>query len=224
MANLCAEPNLCAKPEMMPMKELEFIRWAKRESLRRGMICHFYIAESTKQYYDKTDYAYFNFFCDSRDWIVKGTLGHGIKSQRGKTSPIPCLNCFEINDEFYKAFKKLCSEGNEKFELGIIFNKRKLKNRFETIDVSTEWPDQLPPPNQCHRYDNPRYRRGVLDPFNYCDVVRVEIPESNLHKIPIKAIPYQAVMGMLIKRKDRSAIVSLLKSKRMDKVKVFALL
>jgi len=202
----------------------EFIKWAKKKSYRRGIVCHFYIPESTKQYYDKTDYAYFNLFCNSREWIVKGTTGHGIRSQRGKSSSVPCLNCFEVNDEFYKAIKKLYAERNDKFELGILLNKRKIRNNFKVIDVSTERPKQLLPPNKCHYYDNPRFKKGVLYPFNYCDIVRIEIPKSDLHEIPIGSIPYRAIIGMLVKRKDRRAIDYLLKLKGMDEFKVFPLL
>lgn len=202
----------------------EFVSWAKKISYRRGIVCHFYIPESTKQYYDKTDYAYFNLFCNSKEWIVKGTVGHGITSQRGKRSPVPCLNCFEVDDEFYKAIKQLYAERNGKFELGILLNKRKIKNDFKVIPVSNEHPKERPPPNKCHHYDNPRFKKGVLSPFHYCDVVRIEIPKSNLHEIPIGFIPYRAIIGMLVKQKDRRAIVDLLKIKEMDEVKVFPLL
>lgn len=204
-----------------------FIRWANRTRKRRGLICHFYIAKSTRQYYSKTDYAYFNLFSDSREWTVKGTPHHGIKSQRGKRSPVPCLNCFELNNEFHEALKVLCNKGNEKFELGIIFNKRKLKNWFgkkKVIDVSTEPPSPLPPPKKCHHYDWPRKRRGVLDPFNYCDVVRVEIPKSSFHNLAIESIPYHIVMGMLVKQDDYADICELLESKMWDEIEVFPLL
>jgi len=169
------------------MKELKaFIRWANRERRRRGMICHFYIAEISKekqkQYYSKIDYAYFNLFCDSPDWIIKGTPEHGVRSKRGKPSPVPCLNCFEINGKFYDAIRQLSVEGNEKFELGLVLNKRMLRRRFEVIDVSTKPPSPLPPPSECHYYDWPQQRARGLQPFHYCDVVRVEIPKSSFLK------------------------------------------
>jgi hypothetical protein len=69
----------------------KFVKWAKEKIAWRGLICHFYIAESQKQYYSRTDFAYFNLFCDSRDWVVKGTTGHGIRSQRGKVHQLPAL-------------------------------------------------------------------------------------------------------------------------------------
>jgi len=211
------------------MREISrFIRWANRKRFRRGLICHFYIAKSKKQYYSKTDYAYFNLFNNSRDWIVKGTPEHGIRSWRGKTSPVPCLNGFEINEKFYEALKTLCDEGNERFELGIIFNKRKLKNHFgdrKIIDVSpiVTPPSPFPPPKKCHHYDWSRSRRKLW-PFHKCDVVRVEIQPSNFHGIPITAIPYHIVMGLLVMQKDYPYIDELLESKKWDEIEVFPLL
>jgi len=202
----------------------EFKKWAKRESYRRGLICHFYITESKKQYYDKTDYAFFNLLSKSKDWIVKGTSGHGISGKKGKPSRVPCLNCFEIDKEFYKAIKTLYTASNEKFDLGVIFNKRRLRNRFKVIDVSTDIPKPLPPRNICHHYDRPRFRYGVLRPFNLCNVVRIEIPNSDLRTIPISAVSNRAIMGILVKKGDIDIVKRLLKLKGMNQVRVFALL
>jgi len=211
--------------EMMFVDTLKkFVSWARRKSYRRGLICHFYIAESQKQYYYKTDYAYFNLFCDSQDWVIKGTTGHGIRSPRGKTSPVPCLNCFEINDKFYDALRRLENEGNEKFELGLILNKRRLRNYFEVIDVSTKPPSLLPPPNECHYYDWPRMRARALRPFNNCDVVRVEIRPSDFRGIPIAVIPNSIVMGMLVKHGDYFCVKKLLREKKLGDISVFPLL
>jgi len=184
----------------------KFIRWANRTRWYRGLLCHFYWEKSQKQFYSTTDYAYFNLTSDSPDWVVKGTPKHGIRSQRGKSSPVPCLNCYEINEEFYEALRTLHDEGNEKYELGIILNKRKLKNQFKVIDVSTYPPFPLPPPKECHHYDWPRKRRGPLYPFHYCDVVRVEIPQSKVRKLPIASIPGHILMGLLVEQEDCSAI------------------
>jgi hypothetical protein len=64
---------------LLSMQELtRFKRWAERG---RGLLCHFYEAEGKqKQYYTKLDYAYFNLFTDSPNWVIKGTIGHGIRS------------------------------------------------------------------------------------------------------------------------------------------------
>jgi|GEM_PF-6045155 len=213
------------------MNELTaFIHWANRISSRRGLICHFYISESTKQYYSSTDYAFFNLFSDSKNWMVKGTTEHGVISKRGKTSPIPCLNCFEVNDKFYEALKQLSDKGNTRFELGIIFNKRKLKTHYgrnKIIDVTpiAKPPDPFPSPRECHRYDWICSRRKLW-PFHQCDVVRLEIPETDFG-LPITAIPCQAIMGMLIRRKEHHGIVNLLQELKkwdMKRIGVFPLL
>jgi hypothetical protein len=211
------------------MREItRFIRWANRKRPWRRLICHFYIAKSRKQYYSTTDYAYFNLFDRSPDWLVKGTPEHGITSRRGKRSAVPCLNCFEIDEEFYEGLRTVCDEGNERFELGIIFNKRKLKNHFgegKIIDVTpiVKPPSPYPPPKKCHLYDWRRSRRKLW-PFHKCNVVRVEIRPSRFHKIPIEPIPYHIIMGLLVKNKDYSSIELLLEAKRWDEIEVFPLL
>jgi len=213
----------------MPWDEISrFIKWANKKSFHRGMLCHFYMEEKEKQkqYYTKPDYAYFNLFSSSREWLVKGTTEHGITSIRDKRSPIPCLNCFEVNDKFYEALRKLSEEGNERFELGIILNKRKLKNlHFKVIFVSklTKPPDPFPPLNQCHHFDWAS-KRGALWPFNRCDVVRVEIPKSDLLGIPIAPVPYHTIMGVLVKRDQYDDVIELLDWKRFDETEVFPLL
>jgi len=213
------------------MNELNrFIHWANKEMAGRRLVCHFYISESEKPYYSKTDYAYFNLLSDSRNWIVKGTTGHGIRSGRGKASPIPCLNLFEVNEKFFNALDLLSNQGNKRFDVGIIFNKRRLKGSFgkaKVVNVTPIFgpPDPFPSPKECHRYDwvRSRYR---LWPFNKCDVVRLEIPESDFG-LPIATIPYQAIAGMLIRRKDYHGIAKIMQdTKRLDtsRIQIFGLL
>ena len=207
----------------------DFKRWAKQESHRRGIICHFYIVQrdnqsNQKQYYDKLDYAYFNLLSDSKDWLVKGTTGHGITSKRGKRSQVPCLNCFAVDEEFVSSLRRLIKDRNEKFELGILLNKRKLNNLFDVIDVSTGRPNPVPPPNRCHWYDNPRRRMGVLNPFNFCNVVRVEVPGSQFQGIAIARIPSDAMLGLLVRRTARKTVLDRMREKGLRKVKVFGLL
>jgi len=118
----------------------EFIKWAKENSIGRRLLCHFYKDKSAQKYYTTTDYAYLNLFSNSPEWIFKGTNEHGVSSPRGKGSPVACLNCYEINEEFYRAIRKLAL--NEKqakyYALGIILSKRGLKQKFgksAVIDV-----------------------------------------------------------------------------------------
>lgn len=200
-----------------------FIKWAESERVGRGLICHFYMAESDKQYWGKTDYAHFNLYSDSRNWLVKGTPRHGISSARKKRSPVPCLNCFEVNEKFYKALRKLQEGANEKFDFGIVLNKRKLKNQFNVIDVSPYPPDPLPPPTECHYYDWVRQRVKVLSPFHRCDVVRVEI-EPEPKQQPFAIIPFQMIEALLIREGTYRQAARLAKEKRWDDIEILAAL
>jgi hypothetical protein len=203
-------------------EQSRFTRWVRKCSPRRGLICHFYIREKSKLFYGKIEFAYFNLFCSSKDWVVGGTKNHGISSARGKKSPIPCLNCFEVNDGFCAIIKKYKPDRNGQFEIGIIFNKRKLKKDFEVINVSKKRPSPLPPPSKCHHFDNPRFR-GVLRPFHYCDIVRVEVPEL-AHFPAIDSIRWDSIMGMLVKPQNQNDIAELLKRKGLGQIEIFAVL
>jgi hypothetical protein len=201
-----------------------FISWAKEKSFRRGLVCHFYMPESEKQYYDKTDFAYLNLFSDSTNWIIKGTPNHGIRSRRHKWSPVPCLNCFQVDEEFHSAMKTLVDKRSKRFDVGIVLYKRKLKNKFNVIDVSIERPNPLPPPNKCHYFDNASSRRGVLFPFNYCKVVRIEVPRSDFRQIPMACISGKCVAGLIVKHGDYWNVSRLLKQKGMNRVEIFPIL
>lgn len=208
----------------------KFRKWARKVSKKKGLICHFYILEKDeqrdKQYYGKKDYVYFNLCSSSRDWIVKGTPHHGITDRHNKPSEIPCLNCYQVNDKFFEALKQLQLEKSKKFEFGIILNKRKLKKIFEVIKVR-RWEygknSQKPRARKCHHYDDFRFRKS-LEPFNYCDVVRLEIPKQIFLKVPVTRIPYKALMGFFVTRGHKQAIRKLLKEKKMEQVKIFPLL
>ena len=204
-------------------EQSRFTRWVRKYSPRRGLICHFYIREKSKPFYGKVDFAYFNLFCPSKDWVIGGTKNHGVSSARGKKSQIPCLNCFEVNDEFCKVVEKYETDRNDQFEIGIIFNRRKLRRDFAIINVSKSPPHPLPPPNTCHHFDYPRFRINALRPFHYCDVVRVEIPERNQFPA-IGSIRWDSIMGMLAKPQNQHDIAKLLQSKGLGKVEIFAVL
>jgi hypothetical protein len=185
-----------------------------------------------KQYYTKPDYAYFNIFSDSSDWIIRGTTGHGITSQRGKVSQTPCLNCYQVNDEFFDALEKLSSGGNKKYEVGVIFDKQELRKIFREDNVKdvNAWTHELPrpTPNECWYYDIPK-KKMALWPFSYCDVVRIRIKPSALYGMTITAIPSSALMGLLVKEDGyRHGTMSRLMRKKkweeIDEFEVFPLL
>jgi hypothetical protein len=210
------------------MKSLDrFAHWVKNNSYRRGIICHFYISEivpsrkntkkpKQKQYYMKTDYAFFNLLSHSDEWVVKGTIHHGVKDKWGDPCRVPCLNCFEVNDKFLEALEDLHKDGNSKFEVGLLLNKRKLRRHFgydEVCDVD-DWKKigyEALPNKESWQYDISWQRSKVLRPFNFCDVVRVRIPKSRLRRLPIYSIPIQYVMGLLVRRNDYQAVLGLSK-------------
>lgn len=215
------------------MKELtRFRRWADSNRKGRGLLCHFYDAETKKQkqYYTKSDYAYFNLFCSSPEWIVKGTTNHGIQSEREKTSQVPVLNCYQINEEFYEALENHCNEAIKKYELGIILNKRILSNYFgednvKDVELWDHRESSRPPPQECWQYDIATARRRLWR-FNFCKVVRVRIPRFSLYNIPIKGLPRNAIMGLLVKNEGyhEKAMAKLLKKKKWKKLEVFPML
>lgn len=192
------------------------------------MLCHFYMTEGKKQkqYYTKPDYAYFNIFSDSSDWMIKGTTGHGITSERGKVSQIPCLNCYQVNDDFYDALERLSSEGNKKYEVGVVLDKPELKKFFGKDNVKDVIPwtheHRRPSPDECWHYDIPR-KKMALWPFSYCNVVRVRIRPAPLYEMPIKAISRNALMGLLVRKNGykHKAMAKLLRKKKWDEIDEF---
>lgn len=142
------------------MKTLtSFKHWADKNRKGRGLICHFYEAESgkQKQYYTKSGYAYFNLFSTSPDWLVRGTTDHGIKSERGKTCQTPVLNCYQINEKFYEALELQAKENKSRYEIGIILNKNEIRKHFGENNVRDVelWNHSRsrPSPNDCWPYD-----------------------------------------------------------------------
>lgn len=202
------------------MKSLDrFKRWVKEYSYRRGVICHFYISkqgneeadteQKTKrvQYFTKADYAFFNLFSEAEDWVVKGTTHNGVRDKYGDLCRVPCLNCFEVNKKFLKALGQLSIHENDKFEIGVLFNKRRLRSHFgkdQLCNVEDWMKNGCPklPNKQCWKYDIFWKRRWVLNPFNFCDVVRIRMPKSRLRRLPIYPIPLEYVVGLLVRRSD----------------------
>jgi len=214
------------------MQELtRFKRWAERNRAGRGLLCHFYEAEGKqKQYYTKLDYAYFNLFSNSPNWVIKGTIGHGIRSKRGKPSQVPCFNCYQVDEEFYMALKAYCKESYTKYGIGIIFSKRRIKNLFgddNVMDVEKwDFRKNRPSPGECWKYDIGGKPRKKLWPFHNCQVVRIRIPPSNLYSLPIASIPKEAITGLLVKKEGYNIkmMEKILENKRWKAIEIFPLL
>lgn len=212
------------------MKEFaRFKRWADQNRKGRGLLCHFYETGSKKQYYTESGFAYFNVFSETPNWIVKGTTDHGMKSERGKTCQTPVLNCYQIDETFYEALENHCNNTDKKYELGIVLSKNQLKNYFgveNVIDVELwTFKGPRPSPPECWRYDVWQGRRRLI-PFNKCTVVRAKIPKSELYELPIKSLPREVVMGLLVKEQgyDEKAFSELLGQKGWKDTAVFPLL
>jgi len=212
------------------MRSLDvFKEWVEEYSYRRGIICHFYISKPGNeevdgddkakqvQYFTKVDYAFFNLLSQAEEWIIKGTIHNGVKDKYGDLCRVPCLNCFEVNGKFLDALEKLKINVNNRFEIGVLFNKRRLRSHFgseEVCDVD-DWIENGCPelPNKlCWKYDIYTQRRWALDPFHYCDVVRVRTRKSGLRRLPIHAIPLEYVVGFLVRRSDYRAVLNSPKS------------
>lgn len=109
-------------------------------------------------------------------------------------------NSLKLSDN--SAFREMTD-----LRLACFFNKRRLRSYFgrdEVCDVD-DWIESGCPelPNKlCWKYDIFTKRRGVLDPFNYCDVVRLRTRKSGLRRLPIQAIPLEFVVGLLVRKGD----------------------
>jgi hypothetical protein len=205
----------------------KFSSWARRISYDKGMLCHFYLTNFEKQYYDNSNFAFMNLASSARGWVVKGTTDLGITGRNGKKSQVPCLNCFEVDDAFFKAFREFEGDANPRFQFGLLLNRRKLKNRFgkeKVIPVSTDPPfSPRPPQNMAHYFDIPGQRRGVLGSFNKCKVVRVVIPHHEELNMPIIELPKGVIFGILVKRGLMGVAKKLLRQKGMYDVAVLEL-
>lgn len=213
------------------MKEItKFKKWAEKNRKGRGLLIHFYeVQGKQKPYYTKADFAYYNLFTESPNWIVKGTEGHGIRSPGKKTSRVPCLNCYQINNQFYDALEEHLEQAKKKYEFALVLNKLNLKLHFgeeNIVDVSL-WDENnsRPLPANCWRYDIARARRALI-PFNFCDVVRLKVPKSYLYNIPLVALPQNSVMGFLVRGDgyDAGIMNKILEQKGMDDIGVFPVL
>lgn len=210
-----------------------FASWVKKRTKKSQLLCHFYYSlndnsekdddSAQKKYYTKVDYAYFNLLSRSKEWIVKGTTGHGIDTG----STVPVLNCYEVNGKFIEALKRPIDEWMADYELGIILDKNGLINEYGKTNIVNvkQWRygDPLCTPSMTWCFDIFENRRGVLDPFNWCDVVRLRIKRKKNLGIPIKLIPSYVIVALLVKQGNYHTIRRLLQRKWKD-FEVFPLL
>jgi hypothetical protein len=210
-----------------------FNSWVAQRSKQGKLLCHFYYStngdsenedSAQKRYYTKVDYAYFNLLSRAKDWIVKGTMGHGIDS----SSIVPVLNCYEVNKEFIKALNEPVDKWAADYELGIILDKKGLTYEYGRSNIADVKPWHYGnPPCALSRtwcFDIFEKRRGVLDPFNWCDVVRLRIKRKKDLGIPLKLIPHYLIPALLVRRGNYHVMRKLLERKRWRDVEVFPLL
>lgn len=227
------------------MNQIQRFRiWAEKHRKKEGIICHFYYSDKQtimgrtkkprqKQYYTRVDYAYFNLFCDSQEWFVKGTPEHGISglsSQGYERSQVPCLNCYEINGKFYKALEAPEEEWNKEYEIGLILSKEGIRARFgeDRVKDVKLWREEdkkpRPPPKLSWCYDIGRKRAGTLSPFNRCGIVRIRIQKCRSLGIAIESIPIETIRGLLVKRGKCHAVRRFLQGKGWNELEIFPLL
>lgn len=109
----------------MTKEQKKFEKWTKSKSRGRGLLCHFYKRDKDFKYYGEIEFVYFNLYLSSRNWVIKGTKGHGISNQ-GIKSQIPCLNCYKIDNEFRYKVNSLQIFSKDSFEFGLILDKRQI--------------------------------------------------------------------------------------------------
>ncbi len=205
-----------------------FMSWLRKDCEEKEMLCHFYYQTKSKakrkekNYSNKVDFAYFNLFNDSKKWVIKGTTGHGTDL----TCEVPVLNCYRINSEFIKALKKPVNEWKFDYEFGLILDKEKLVEGCETylryVMTNTKNPKYNSMDSWCK--DKGWRRKGVLDPFNMCDVVRLRILRSRNLAVPIKLLDDATIRATLVKRGNKEPVRTLLDTKGWNDCKVFPLL
>jgi hypothetical protein len=205
---------------MRPSKHFE--RWIQNNELEDKVLCHFYVKKNTKQYFGNPEFAYFNLVNSSPGWIVGGTTGHGVTSDAGECSQVPCLNCFSVDDLFCTKLISEISNYQNKYEIGIILDRSRLENTFSIHNVGTCY--GYKPLAECHKFDNPKYRKGVLDPFNYCQVIRMEIPKDRKFGRPIVVLDAKDILAVLLRPGQENRVSKLLIRKQMQNTEIFAAL
>ena len=164
---------------------------------RRSLIVHFYRKDTSQQNETRNPFGSSNFFdfnllATCRQWILKGTEGCGVLFNK-KSSPIPVVNFFEVDNEFFIALEKVVNDESKKkyYSSFVIFNKLGLKYHFgseKVVDVIASFGNPAKSLKEAHKYDMKK-ARFRLRPFENCNVVRIEIPVHPEFRKPIVSIP-----------------------------------
>jgi hypothetical protein len=150
-------------------------------------LVHFYMHENTRY-----------FSSDLRSSLmggeVAGTPHHGRCHADGTHSPVCVHNCFSLDKEFLGTIQKATVARDEElahYELGIVLDRNAFAPNL-VIDVYCHGVDPSTiPVMDLHRYDSPTGRLA-LQPFNYCNVVRIEWPPTN------SKLPKNALVGAIV--------------------------
>lgn len=207
-----------------------FLSWIEENWENRPLLCHFYYEPENngkgtqKRYYTKVHYAYFNLFNRSKHWIIKGTTGCGIDT----TTTVPVLNCYKVNSKFIKALRTPVEEWCADYELGLIIDRSSLEYEYGKTNVHDvgifKYGDPKCESMPTWYLDKAIYRRGVLDPFNRCDVVRFKIRRSKDLGQPIKPLHSGLIKAVLVKRGKTETVSKLLEQKKWKDFEVFPVL
>jgi hypothetical protein len=215
----------------MPTELQKFKKWASELSKNDTLLAHFYIAQKktkekgkvvVKSIIDPPDYFVFNTLSKEKCWQIKGTTGHG---KCGKRYPVPVLNCWKIDTEFFNALKEYYKHQSDfdQYKYGIILSKNKLARVLSEVVEVTNYKGEKINSKNCWYFDVPSYKFGPLRPFSFCKVVRAKMPYEHYTGEPIFKIPAQAIVGVMVQYGEKEAFRQLLNQKGMGHVKLFSL-
>lgn len=202
-----------------------FKQWAYKLAKNDDLLVHFYIVgKKEKIINDPPVFFDFNLVSKDKCWQIKGTHGVGA-SCKGQRSKVPVLNSFKVDHAFYMGLKKYYANQRKygKFKYAIVLSRKRLGEELKEIVDVLECGSNRMTPKTSWKYDRKIFMKGILDPFNFCNIVRVKIPEHRILKEPIYRITPKSVVGFLVQHGDKRRFNDLLKGKGMSHAKVFVL-
>ncbi len=199
-----------------------FKKWAIKINKQDTVLCHFYIS-TKRQVVEPPQYFVFNMLSKDKCWQIRGSLGDGLCK---KKFHVPVLNCWKVDVKFFSGLKDYYSDQKRynKYKYAILISKNKLSKVLpDTKEVLNFVGGVNVNAKNCWLYDIASKKSGVLEPFNYCKVVRSRIPKEPLTGEPIFRIPLSAIIGIMVQYGEKNKYQKLLKQKGMSNVKVFCL-